>query len=490
MRVSVLVLRPDGGDLNDLLQALEAERPAEWTVAASSTVEDLVSRVADASRHHVVILPEQLGDGSASGLDLIARLHQEASDLPVVVVAEKGNVESAARAIAAGATDFLVRGDNLRQRIATLLGKLRGLVAVIDRNRRLDQDNAVLRETLAGRATIVGRSPAIKRLVEQIRRVAAIPRPLLIVGERGTGKELVARAIHLAAGPASRPMVTVNCAAFSDALLESELFGHEKGAFTGAETARLGKFEQADGGTLFLDEIANMSLAFQEKILRVVEYGTFTRVGGTEELRTTARIIAATNRDLREAIREGRFLADLYDRLAFETLEVPPLRRRPGDIPVLAQFFLDQLAREVPRFAGKRLSRAASEMLKRHDFPGNVRELKNIIERAAYRDVGRDIAPDDLELSPRDDPASMPGTFQERLDALATRMIRDALQRAGGNQAQAARDLGLSYHQFRYYLKRHLGTTKTCPRCGSERTSEGVPIPQPPLSRSRERGRG
>jgi DNA-binding NtrC family response regulator len=468
MRVSVLVLRPDGGEMNDLLEALEAERPDDWSVAAAGTFEDLASQVADPSRHHVVILPEQLGDGSPSGLDLIARLHEEVSDLPVVVVADRGNVESAARAIAAGAADFLVRGDNLRQRTATLLGKLRGLVAVIDRNRRLDRDNAILRETLAGRAKIVGRSPAIKKLMEQIQRVAAIPRPLLIVGERGTGKELVARAIHLASGPASRPMVTVNCAAFSDALLESELFGHEKGAFTGADTARVGKFEQADGGTLFLDEIANMSLAFQEKILRVVEYGTFTRVGGVEELRTTARIIAATNRDLRE----GRFLADLYDRLAFETLEVPPLRRRPGDVPVLAQFFLDQLAREVPRFAGKRLSRAASEMLKQHDFPGNVRELKNIIERAAYRDVGRQIAPADLELSPRDEPASMTGTFHERLDALAKRMIRDALQRAGGNQAQAARDLGLSYHQFRYYLKTLLGTTKTCPRCGSERTSE------------------
>jgi DNA-binding NtrC family response regulator len=472
MRVSVVMVQPADRPLEDLAAALEAERPADWSVEMTNSVDDLRSRIGDPACHHVVILPERLADGCPSAPDLISSLREAEADVPVVVVAERGNVELAAQAVAAGATDFLVCGDNLRQRIATLFGKLRNLVAVIDRNRQLNRDNAMLRQTLADRARIVGRSPAMRKLIEQIQRVAPIPRPLLIVGERGTGKELVARAIHLACGPASRPMVTVNCAAFTDSLLESELFGHERGAFTGADSARQGRFEQADGGTLFLDEIANMSLVFQEKILRVVEYGTFTRVGGTEELRTTARIIAATNRDLREAIRDGRFLADLYDRLAFETLEVPPLRRRPGDIPVLAQFFLDQLAREVPRFAGKRLSRAAVEALKRHDFPGNVRELKNIIERAAYRDVGSEIALEDLGLSAERSLVPASGTFEERLDAFATRLVTDALKQAGGNQAQAARDLGLSYHQFRYYLKKYLGTTRTCPRCGTQRASD------------------
>ena len=472
MRVSALIFEPRGVSLDDLVAAMEAERPADWSIEIASSADDLHARVRDSSCHHVVILPQQVGRGSRPTLDLIGSLRQIAADLPVVVVAEKGNVESAADAVAAGATDFLVRGDNLRQRIATLLGKLRNLVAVIDRNRQLDLDNAMLRETLAGRAKIVGRSPAIRKLLEQIERVAPIPRPLLIIGERGTGKELVARAIHLASGAASRPMVTVNCAAFSDSLLESELFGHEKGAFTGADAARQGRFEQADGGTLFLDEVANMTPAFQEKILRVAEYGTFTRVGGTEELKSTARIIAATNRDLREAIREGRFLADLYDRLAFETLEVPPLRRRPSDIPVLAQFFLDQLAREVPRFAGKRLSREAADALKGYDFPGNVRELKNIIERAAYRDVGSEIGLEDLGLSAHEDLAPSGGSFEERVDAFARRLVSDAMRQANGNQAQAARDLGLSYHQFRYYFKKYLGTTNACPRCGTVHADE------------------
>jgi transcriptional regulator with GAF, ATPase, and Fis domain len=279
----------------------------------------------------------------------------------------------------------------------------------------------------------------------------------LIVGERGVGKELFARAIHVAAGPDTRPLVTVNCAAFNDALLESELFGHEKGAFTGAEAARCGKFEQANGGTLFLDEIGNMSLPFQQKILRVVEYGAFTRVGGAAELKTTARIIAASNCDLRERIGKGSFLPDLYDRLAFEVLEVPPLRQRPEDIEMLAWHFLNQFTREIPGFAGKSLSAEAVAALKRYAFPGNVRELKNLIERAAYRDTTNEITPSDIGLRSEDEFLSQSGSFHEKLDSLGRRLITDALRQTQGNQAAAARLLGLSYHQFRYYHKKLLG---------------------------------
>jgi DNA-binding NtrC family response regulator len=413
-----------------------------------------LERIADPLAMHLVLLSEEREDGQ-SGLDLIPLVRRAGPESLVVVVAERGNVERAARAVSAGAVDFLVRGEDLGQRVATLVGKLRGMFDVIARNRLLDEDNAALRETLQARLQIIGCSPQIRQLLDQIRRVAAVPRPVLIVGERGTGKESVARAIHLAAGPANRPMITVNCAAFSDALLESELFGHERGAFTGAESTRRGKFEQADGGTLFLDEIGHMSVSFQEKILRVVEYGTFTRVGGAEELRTAARIVAATNRDLPEAIRRGEFLADLYDRLAFETLRVPPLRERKADIEPLAQHFLAQFAKETPAFAGKRLSQAAIEALERYSFPGNVRELKNLIERAAYRDVECEITPEDIGLPPEDDLARSGGTFHQKLDAFARRLIADAMKRAHGNQAQAARDLGLPYHQFRYYWKKY-----------------------------------
>jgi len=468
MHVCVWILQPNQRDLGELAAGFQAEAGPEWAVATLTSADQLLDQLADRSRHHLAIVPEATLEGEGAGLALVARIRAVAQDVPVVVTAQRGSVDLAGRAIAAGATDLLVLGQNLRQRIATLLGKLRGWFEVIERNRALDEDNAKLREALQARLKIIGHSPPIERMLDEVRRVAEVPRPVLIVGERGTGKELVARAIHFAAGLANRPMVTVNCAAFNDALLESELFGHEKGAFTGADAARRGKFEQADGGTLFLDEIGHMSLAFQEKILRVVEYGTFTRVGGSGELATTARIIAATNRDLREEIRRGEFLADLYDRLTFETIHVPPLRERTGDVAVLAQFFLDQFAAEVPAFAGKKLSPAAIRALEQYAFPGNVRELKNIIERAACRDIQSEITPEDLGLLAHDDLVSAGGSFQEKLDAFARRLIGDALRQAGGNQAQAARTLGLAYHQLRYYARKYLGPTGACPRCGAE----------------------
>jgi transcriptional regulator with GAF, ATPase, and Fis domain len=375
----------------------------------------------------------------------------------VVVAAEEGNVAAAAEAISAGATDFLVCGSLLGERIATLLGKLRGLWEVLDENRRLDEHNARLRESLEAKSEIVGNSPSIRALLAAIARVAPIHRPLLIVGERGTGKELVARAIHRLADAKNatpRPLITVNCAAFSDTLLESELFGHEKGAFTGADALRRGKFELAGGGTLFLDEIGHMSLPFQQKILRVVEYATFTRVGGQEDLRTTARIVAATNCDLRDRIRSGKFLADLYDRLSFEVLEVPPLRERKGDVALLADHFLEEFARETPAFRGKRLSKAALGELARYPFPGNVRELKNIIERAAYRETDAEIGVAELGLPLADELEPGVGRFEERVEAFERRLIVDALAKCDGNQAAAARLLGLTYHQFRYYYGR------------------------------------
>jgi DNA-binding NtrC family response regulator len=301
---------------------------------------------------------------------------------------------------------------------------------------------------------MVGESAAMYQIYQTIGRVAATDVSVLIRGETGTGKELVARAIHFTAGPATRPIVSVNCAAFNDALLESELFGHEKGAFTGADEPRQGKFEQADGGTLFLDEIGNMSPVFQKKILRVVEYGTFARVGGTKELRSSARILAATNVDLKERIRAGEFLSDLYDRLAFEVVRVPPLREREGDVEVLARHFLNQFALEIPAFRDRRLSREALVRLNRHRYPGNVRELKNIIERAAYRDTGSEISIEDLGLVLDDEPVSKRGGLHERVEAYRRRLIAEALKNAGGNQAKAARALGLTYDQFRYYHRK------------------------------------
>jgi transcriptional regulator with GAF, ATPase, and Fis domain len=276
----------------------------------------------------------------------------------------------------------------------------------------------------------------------------------------------VARALHFAAGAASRPLITINCAAFNDTLLESELFGHERGSFTGADALHPGRFELASGGTLFLDEVGHMSLSFQQKILRVVEYGVYQRMGGIAELRTTARIVAASNCDLRQRIVEGAFLADLYDRLSFEVLEIPPLRQRGSDIELLARHFLAEFARDTPDLPAKTLSAAALRALARHAFPGNVRELKNVIERAAYRDTRNEIGPADLGLA-ADEPVPPSGTFEQRVDAYRRGLIESAMAQSGGNRAAAARQLGLTYHQFRYYAKKYFDPTQALADDGS-----------------------
>ena len=455
MRVSILILESGDGHLRELATAFAEQCPAGWCVRRVAEAGELIDWVDDDSEQHVVILPVASDTPKRNGWKLIEDLRRRSELLPIVAAADQGSVEAAARAIAAGASDFLVCGEKLPERIATLLGKLRGLLDVMDRNRRLDEQNAQLRESLQQRFQLVGESAPMLRLFEQIQRVARVARPVLVLGERGTGKELVARAIHLAGGSPARPLVTLNCAAFNDALLESELFGHEKGAFTGADSVRRGAFERADGGTLFLDEVGNMSVPFQEKILRVVEYGTFARVGGTAELRTTARVIAATSRDLRQMIERREFLPDLFDRLTFETLELPPLRQREADVELLARHFLDEFSLELPWLGKKTLSPAALAALRTYRFPGNVRELKNVIERAAYRSAAEEILPADLGLTAPDDLAGQTGTFAERTTLFARRLITEALSQSDGNQAAAARSLGLSYHQFRYYLKKY-----------------------------------
>lgn len=402
----------------------------------------------------LLVIPADLIENPSS--NVLKHLAESGHSLPLIAVAQHGDVESAARAIEAGAADFLVMGERLGERIKTLLGKLKGLFEAIDHNRLLAERNAQLRESIQARFEIVGESPQVRGLIDQIRQVATVPRPVLIVGERGTGKELVARAIHFTSAASSGPIITVNCAAFNDSLLESELFGHERGAFTGADTTRQGRFEQADGGTLFLDEIGNMSLTFQQKILRVVEYGVFNRVGGMNELKSNARVIAATNSDLEEKMRQGEFLPDLYDRLAFEVVRVPSLRERERDITVLAHHFANQFEREVPAFRGKRFSKAALAELNRYPFPGNIRELKNVIERAVYRETHDEITPGDLGLVSPDSLLHRTGSFRDKVDAFSRQLLTDALKQTAGNQAEAARQLGLSYHQFRYYYGKYL----------------------------------
>ncbi|MCH9648921.1 MAG: sigma-54 dependent transcriptional regulator [Deltaproteobacteria bacterium] len=450
----ILMLENPDGHLARLADAFRAKIGQGCLIHQVSRPKELLASLARGFGYHLVVLDLGPAGDPESLREAFRGLRAKYRELPTIVASESDDVDTVNTLLAAGAADVLVLGDRLEARVETLLGRLNNLVVALRQNHTLQEENQRLFDREQERYQIFGESPEIRSLIERIRKVARVPRPVLVTGERGTGKELVARAIHTAFDDPARPIIAVNCAAFPEALLESELFGHERGSFTGANQQRPGKFELANGGSLFLDEIGYMSLAFQQKILRTVEYGLYTRVGGSQELRTTARVIAATNVDLKEKMESGEFLRDLYDRLAFEIISVPPLRKRQGDVDLLAREFLSRFMKEIPTFQGKRLSQHALKALRVYPFPGNVRELKNIIERAAYVDTTNEITPEDLGLvqsSPRREPG---GTFSEQVTHLKRTLLEEALESASGNQAEAARILGLSYHQFRHHYRR------------------------------------
>jgi psp operon transcriptional activator len=322
----------------------------------------------------------------------------------------------------------------------------------------------------------LGQSEAFLEFQERLSRVAPINRPVLLIGERGTGKELAAARLHYLSGRWERPLVTLNCASLAPTLIESELFGYERGAFTGARERRAGRFESAEGGTLFLDEIGNVPLEVQGKILRVVEYNTFERVGSAERIDVDVRIVAATNADLWELVRREQFKADLLDRLSFEVLVVPPLRARRGDVLLLARHFATRMARELDRAEPPVISNAAAEALERHAWPGNVRELKNVVERAVYRSDAAVIS--EIEFDPFQSPYVAPTAaelretpagaatsrvqdrpagraMKEAVWSLKVRMTEEALKTAMYNQRKAASILGLTYDQFRGLYRRY-----------------------------------
>uniref|UniRef100_UPI0006D0D1F9 sigma-54-dependent transcriptional regulator n=1 Tax=Salidesulfovibrio brasiliensis TaxID=221711 RepID=UPI0006D0D1F9 len=308
------------------------------------------------------------------GLEALERINEEHAHVPVIMISGHGNIETAVTALKNGAFDFIEKPLSLEKVEATSRNALE--VA------RLKQENRELRSRIDGNRTtrLTGESPAIEHLRQVIERVAPTDAWVLITGENGTGKEIVARSVHSQSMRADKPMVAVNCAAIPEELIESELFGHEKGAFTGAESAQVGKFELADQGTLFLDEIGDMSLKTQAKILRILQEQCFERVGGRKTIRVDVRVIAATNKDLQEEIKAGTFREDLYYRLKVFPLEVPPLRERSGDVPLLIDAFTEGLVRRHG-FKPLAFDERAMECIKTYEWPGNVRELKNFVER-------------------------------------------------------------------------------------------------------------
>jgi len=389
------------------------------------------------------------------GFQLLDGIRKRDPDVPVVMVTAYGTMELAVRAMRAGAYDYITKPFDPEQ-------ILHDVHNIVDHYRKT-KENIHLKQRLAREfdvSQIVGNSPQINEILDIVRRVASTPSSVLITGPSGTGKELVAKALHYLGDRASQPFVVVNCAAIPDALLESELFGHKKGAFTDAVADKRGQFEEADGGTIFLDEIGDMSLSLQSKMLRVLQEREFTRIGETKTQRVNVRVLTATNKDLAEAIRKGEFREDLYFRINVINVVVPSLRERRQDIPLLVEHFI----RHYNYSVGKKITSITDEalaVLMDYSWPGNIRELENLIERAVIFANGEVIEADVIRENlvrwkrPSDGIEAFLDQYmdyREAIEAFERELIKRAFERSRGHFSNAAKDLGLSRHALRYQM--------------------------------------
>ncbi len=390
------------------------------------------------------------------GIQLLREVRRLQPEAVVVIMTAYGTVGTAVAAMKEGAYDYLTKPIDLDELLL--------LIQRVEREVGLDQENRELKEQLREKFKvdfIVSASRQMEEALNLVGRVSRSSATILILGESGTGKELIARAIHYSSPRADKPFVKVNCAALPENLLESELFGHEKGAFTGAVARRVGRFELADQGSIFLDEIGDLSPSLQMKLLRVLQEKEFERVGSNQTIRSDVRVIAATNRNLEEAIQKGTFREDLYYRLNVVTISLPPLRERKEDIPLLVEHFLKKYNRENKKNVAS-LSKEARDLLMRYDYPGNVREVENIVERAVVLCRGDTLTTQDLPLNLREGKAeaalerdrgtqSLPDTLEE----IERQLILKALERSGGVQTKAAEELGISERVLRYKMKKY-----------------------------------
>jgi DNA-binding NtrC family response regulator len=424
----------------------ELLRDEGYEVETAADAFKALGKYADLTPH--VVLTDLKMPGM-DGIELVKRIRAMPDPAAVVVMTAFGAVQSAVDAMRAGATEYLTKPLNFEE-----------LMLVLERvleHRRLAVEARQLRERLDdryARHNIIGSTPAMKWVFEVIDQVAPSRATVLITGESGTGKELVAAALHQRSPRAGGPFVKVHCAALAETLLESELFGHERGAFTGAVARRDGRFSLAHGGTLFLDEIGEVSPTIQVKLLRFLQEHEFERVGGDQPIHVDVRIVAATNRDLAQMVKDNRFREDLYYRLNVVTLEMPPLRDRKGDIPALAQYFLERFSKENSR-ALEGFAPEALELLAGHDWPGNVRELENAVERAVVMASGPRIEPRHLPatVAPReavaDGAPTIPGAALGEIERYA---ILKTLEACGGSTSRAAEILGISVRKIQYKL--------------------------------------
>ncbi|HUE83650.1 MAG TPA: sigma-54 dependent transcriptional regulator [Pyrinomonadaceae bacterium] len=420
---------------------------AGYTVTEAGDAREALASIALAP-HRLVLTDLRMPHGS--GLDVLRAARTADGDVPVIVMTAFGSIDEAVQAMKDGAHDFLQKPVDSNH-----------LLLLVDRaleQARLRTENLLLREEWAKRygfPRIIGESKAIKNSVAEIQRVAQTEATVLLLGESGTGKELFACAVHHLSNRRDKPFVAINCAAIPESLIENELFGHERGAFTGASDRRQGKFELANGGTVFLDEIGELPLAVQGKLLRVLEERMVDRIGGRAPIPVDVRIVAATNRDLNAAVENGEFRGDLFFRLAVFPVSIPPLRDRDDDIVMLANHFTAQLGKEL-RGREASLSDAALAALKSHRWPGNVRELENAIERACILSDSLVLEPSDLGLGARsvEGPEKLKGLdLSGKLSDVTNRALRfverskivEALRTTRGNKSRAAEELGVSY---------------------------------------------
>jgi DNA-binding NtrC family response regulator len=419
---------------------------AGYSVTEAADAREAANEIARVP-HRVVLTDLRMPHGS--GLDVLRAARSADGDVPVIVMTAYGSIDEAVQAMKDGAHDFLQKPVDSNH-----------LLLLVERaleQARLRTENMLLREEWSKRygfPRIIGESDAIKRSVAETQRVAQTEATVLLLGESGTGKELFARAIHHLSNRRDQPLVAINCAAIPETLIENELFGHERGAFTGANDRRPGKFELASGGTVFLDEIGELPLAVQGKLLRAIEEKAVDRIGGRAPIAVDVRVVAATNKDLRGAVDKGEFRGDLFFRLAVFPIEIPPLRERSEDVVLLARHFAAQLGKEL-RGREATLSESSVAALRRHSWPGNVRELENSIERACILSDSTALEPQDLGLAGEDvrdaqafgfDTSGTLGEATERAVQLIERQkIAETLSAHDGNKTRAAETLGVSY---------------------------------------------
>jgi DNA-binding NtrC family response regulator len=446
MKPRILIVDDDPGTLASLSRAFALEGYTALTASsAARALERLDAEPVDAILSDVV-MPE------TSGLELLARLKERAPAVPVILMSGQATVETAVKATRLGALDFVEKPVGLDRLLLTLRNALR--------QGRLERENRELRLYWEEESALVGDSPPLAALRALVERAAPADVPVLVLGENGTGKELVARAIHDLSPRRSEPFLKMNCAAVPAELVESELFGHEKGAFSGALAQRRGRFEQADGGTLFLDEVGDMPPAMQAKLLRVLQDGELTRVGGSDEIRVDVRVISATNQDLDALLAQGRFREDLLYRLNTLTLRVPALREHASDVPALVLHFAGAACRRN-HWRPRHFAEPALELLRQQPWRGNIRELKNVVERALILSEADPIGAGEVRAAlpaavPR--PGGLPaeGRLADLVDAYERDVIRERLKAMGGHVTNAARSLGLERSHL-YKKCRQLG---------------------------------